>query len=170
MTQALGRGCFASPGVVQGRFQPGNWSRAPEDSGPLCWQPGDASRTSNFSFPSRTGGKKKKSSWFASILPPGVGSQSLCALLFQGFPAKPAGSALSSFFFFLKFPRCFPCSGVPNQRFGRCGTSQSPFDVAVMAPFGAEGRQGENQSISSSGNINRYPALGISILREEAPS
>lgn len=43
--------------------------------------------------------------------------------------------------FILKLTRWFPCSGVPKQRFGGCGTPQTPFDVAAIAPSGAGARQ-----------------------------
>lgn len=138
---------LALPGVAGGRFQLGKRSRTPKDTVPPCWQPGDAFRTSDFSFPCRNmRGKKKNLPGSPQSFPQVWGvrapmwRQSLCALLFQGFPAKSAGSALSIKLYFevyqvVSMLRC------PKQRFGRCGTPQTPFDVVAIALFGAGARQ-----------------------------
>lgn len=148
---------LALPGVAGGRFQLGKRSRTPKDTVPPCWQPGDAFRTSDFSFPCRNMGGKKKiflvrlnPSRRCGELEPRCGDNHFVLAFSKAFLQNQLDLLFLSSFI-LKLTRCFPCSGVPKQRFGGCGAPQTPSDVAVIAPFGAGARQ---RGRSGCGNIN----------------
>lgn len=158
VTQASGRGCvWLCPGLRGGDSSWESGAGLPRTPSLPAGSQVMLSGRQISHFPVEIwGGKKKNLPGLPQSFPQVWGvrapmwRQSLCALLFQGFPAKPAGSALSIKLYFevyqvVSMLRC------PKQRFGRCGAPQTPFDVAAIAPFGAGARQ---RGRSGCGNID----------------